>query len=141
MVPSKAFRPEETSDMRDGAAYRNGLRDGRSVLLDGVPVADVTTHPAFRNAVASFARLYDHQADPANRDRLTFALEDGTRAHKAWSLPRSHAELVARRHAIAEWCALSCGFLGRSPDHLATTLTGMMIGLPAMRAFDAARAD
>ncbi len=127
--------------MRDGTAYTSRLRDGRVVLLDGEPVADVTTHPAFRNAVASFARLYDHQVDPAHRDRLTFALADGTRVHKAWSLPRTHAELVDRRHAIAEWCALSCGFLGRSPDHLATTLTGMMIGLPALRGFDAARAD
>lgn len=127
--------------VRDGVAYRNGLNDGRAVLLDGEPVADVTTHPAFRNAVSSFARLYDHQADPAHRDRLTFDIGGGVRVHRAWSLPRSHAELVERRHAIAEWSALNGGFLGRSPDHLATTLTGMMIGLPAMRALDAARAD
>lgn len=126
--------------IRDGAAYRAALNDGRTVLLDGQPVSDVTSHPAFRNAVASFARLYDHQCDPANRERVTFEI-GGARVHKAWSLPRSHADMVERRHAIAEWCALSCGFLGRSPDHLATTLTGMMIGLPVMRGFDEARAD
>ncbi|QIB35570.1 4-hydroxyphenylacetate 3-hydroxylase family protein [Ancylobacter pratisalsi] len=126
--------------VRDGAEYRSGLNDGRRVLIDGEPVADVTTHPAFRNAVASFARFYDLQADPANRERLTFEV-GGARVHKAWSIPRSHAELVDRRRAIAESAALHCGFLGRSPDHLATTLTGMMIGLPVMAGFDAARAE
>ncbi len=126
--------------VRDGASYVQSLRDGRRVLLNGEPVDDVTTHPAFRNAIASFARLYDHQADPANRARVTFPVGD-RRVHLAWSLPRSHADLVTRRQAIAEWSALNLGFLGRSPDHLATTLTGIRIGLPALRGFDAARAD
>jgi 4-hydroxyphenylacetate 3-monooxygenase len=126
--------------VRNGAAYISGLNDGRRVLIDGEPVPDITIHPAFRNAVASFARLYDYQADPANIDRITMQLGQ-TRVHRAWSLPRTHADLVQRRHAIAEWSALNFGFLGRSPDHLANTLGGIMIGLPAMRAFDAARAD
>jgi 4-hydroxyphenylacetate 3-monooxygenase len=126
--------------MRTGAEYRAALHDGRCVLLDGERVADVTRHPAFRNAVASFARLYDHQCDPANAERMT-AEVDGLRANRAWTLPRNHAELVLRRKAIAEWSALNFGFLGRSPDHLATTLGGMMIGLPQLRALDRDRAD
>ncbi len=32
----------------------------------------MTQHPAFRNAVASFARLYDFQAAPENRELMTF---------------------------------------------------------------------
>ena len=35
-----------------GAEYLESLRDGREVYIDGERVADVTTHPAFRNAVA-----------------------------------------------------------------------------------------
>ncbi len=32
---------------RSGDEYVRGLRDGRTVLLNGERVADVTTHPAF----------------------------------------------------------------------------------------------
>ena len=41
-----------------GAEYIASLRDGREVYIDGERVADVTAHPAFRNAVRSIARLY-----------------------------------------------------------------------------------
>ena len=34
-------------------------RDGREVYIYGERVKDVTTHPAFRNAARSIARLYD----------------------------------------------------------------------------------
>ncbi len=45
-----------------GADHIQSLRDGRTVYIDGQQVDDVTTHPAFRNAVASAAALYDYQA-------------------------------------------------------------------------------
>ncbi|MEO0763839.1 MAG: 4-hydroxyphenylacetate 3-hydroxylase N-terminal domain-containing protein, partial [Pseudomonadota bacterium] len=51
--------------IRNGQAYRDALRDGRAVHIDGERVTDVTAHPAFRNAVASYAAMYDFQADPA----------------------------------------------------------------------------
>src|SRR5207302_2941483 len=34
-----------------GAEYVESLRDGRDMYIDGERVADVTAHPAFRNAV------------------------------------------------------------------------------------------
>ena len=42
-----------------GAEYLESLRDGREVYVYGERVKDVTTHPAFRNAARSIARLYD----------------------------------------------------------------------------------
>src|SRR5262245_13073283 len=47
-----------------GAEYLASLRDGREVYIYGERVADVTTHPAFRNAARSVARLYDALHDP-----------------------------------------------------------------------------
>src|SRR6266550_3151979 len=41
-----------------GAEYLESLRDGREVYVYGERVQDVTTHPAFRNAARSIARLY-----------------------------------------------------------------------------------
>jgi 4-hydroxyphenylacetate 3-monooxygenase len=54
--------------MRSGADYLASLRDGRQVFVDGERVEDVTTHPAFREAARSVARLYDIAAAPENRD-------------------------------------------------------------------------
>lgn len=128
--------------IRDGAAYVGGLRDGRRVIIDGKPVEDVTTHPAFRNAVASFARLYDMQAAPEHRELMTVPWgDDGRRVNRAWTLPRSHADLVLRRQAIERWSELHLGFLGRSPDHLATTLGGMIMGIEMLRSESPERAD
>src|SRR6186713_910946 len=42
-----------------GAEFLESLRDGREVYIYGERVKDVTTHPAFRNAAASAAKLYD----------------------------------------------------------------------------------
>ena len=63
---------------KTGADHLRSLRDGRAVYIDGERVADVTTHPAFGNAVHTAAALYDHQARPENLERLTFAPEGGS---------------------------------------------------------------
>ena len=53
---------------KTGADHIKSLRDGRTVYIDGKLVADVTEHPAFRNAVRSAAALYDFQAQPENSE-------------------------------------------------------------------------
>ena len=54
-----------------GKEYLETLRDGREVYCYGERVADVTAHPAFRNAARSIARLYDSLHDPKHKDVLT----------------------------------------------------------------------
>jgi 4-hydroxyphenylacetate 3-monooxygenase len=48
-------------------------------------------------------------------------------------MPRSYEEMVQRRKALTAWSALSCGFLGRSPDHLASALIGQRMGIEVFR--------
>jgi 4-hydroxyphenylacetate 3-monooxygenase len=60
-------------NVKTGADHLASLRDGREVYIDGERVADVTAHPAFRNATRAAAALYDYQAQPENLERLTFA--------------------------------------------------------------------
>lgn len=116
--------------MKTGADHLHSLRDGRMVYLDGQLIEDVVTHPAYRNAVRSAAQLYDFQAAPANLERLTFVSPtSGDRIHRCWQLPRSYTELVQRREASAAWAELTYGFMGRSPDHVASCLSGMVMGL------------
>ncbi|MEZ5924297.1 MAG: 4-hydroxyphenylacetate 3-hydroxylase N-terminal domain-containing protein [Hyphomicrobiaceae bacterium] len=130
-----------TNRIRDGAAYLAALNDGRRVFIDGKLVDNVTTNPAFQNAVASFARLYDMQAQEANRELMTVPWGEGRRVNRSWLLPRCHADLVLRRQAIERWSELHLGFLGRSPDHLATTLGGMMMGLDVIKSASFRRAE
>ncbi|MBU8544604.1 MULTISPECIES: 4-hydroxyphenylacetate 3-hydroxylase family protein [Roseomonadaceae] len=121
--------------VKDGAAHLRSLRDDRTIFIDGRRVQDVTTDPAFAGAVASAAALYDYQArHPAD---MTFTTETGAQANLAWSLPRNHAELVTRRRAMERWAEQSCGMIGRSPDHVASTFAGFMMGL---HAYEPARA-
>jgi 4-hydroxyphenylacetate 3-monooxygenase len=119
---------------KTGAEHIKSLKDGRTVYIDGQLVADVTEHPAFRNSVRSTAMLYDFQARPENAELMTFK-PDGSnrRINRAWQMPRNHAEMVQRRKALEAWARLSCGFMGRSPDHLASALVGQRIGLEIFR--------
>ncbi len=132
------------AEVKTGADHLATLRDGREVYIDGERVGDVTTHPAFRNVVHQVAALYDHQARPENIERLTFAASPGSgyaRINRSWLRPRNHAELVARREAMAEWAEQSGGFLGRAPDHVASSLVGQVIGIDVLRRHGEARAQ
>ncbi|WP_454631731.1 4-hydroxyphenylacetate 3-hydroxylase family protein [Bradyrhizobium cenepequi] len=126
---------------KDGKSYLSSIRDGRSIFIDGRHVSDVTTDPCFRNAVASAARLYDYQAAPENLEQMTFASpSSGARVSLGWQLPKTYGDLVRRRQALERWAELSCGMIGRSPDHVASTLAGFRMGLAAFSEYDPKRA-
>jgi len=126
---------------KTGAEHIKSLKDGRTVYIDGKLVTDVTEHPAFRNAVKSAAMLYDFQARPENAELMTF-VPDGSnrRVSRAWQMPRNYAEMVQRRKALQAWAALSYGFMGRSPDHLASALVGQRMGIEVFEKHGADRA-
>jgi len=126
---------------KDAATHLASLRDGRTVWLRGAPVGDVTSHPAFRNAVRSAAALYDFQAAAENLELMTFAAPGSERrVSRCWQLPTSYAELVMRRRALVAWAETHFGFMGRSPDHVASCLGGMVMGIDVFRAYDERRA-
>jgi 4-hydroxyphenylacetate 3-monooxygenase len=134
-----------TADCKTGAEHLAALRDGRAVYIDGEPVADVTTHPAFRNAVRSAAALYDFQSSSENLERMTFTPPgnySGGKRHinRCWQRPQDYQELVQRRQALVAWAEQSGGFVGRSPDHVASSLLGQTIGIEVFRRHGEARA-
>ncbi|MDN3297027.1 4-hydroxyphenylacetate 3-hydroxylase N-terminal domain-containing protein [Streptomyces ficellus] len=116
---------------RSGQEYLASLRDGREIWLDGERVEDVTSHPAFRNTAASVARLYDLAHDSAHTPVLT---QGGV--HRAYAIPRSYEDLVARRAAYKVWAEASFGFLGRTPDYMAGGAAGFA-ALPGVFTTDA----
>ena len=119
---------------KTGAEHIASLRDGRTVYIDGQLVPDVTTHPAFRNAVQSAGALYDFQAQPENIELLTFKPEGSNRrVNRAWQMPRSYDEMIQRRKALQAWAGVHYGFMGRSPDHVASALVGQRMGIDVFR--------
>ncbi len=128
--------------VRTGQQHLDSLRDGRQVYLEGELVEDVVDHPGYRNAVRTAASLYDFQADPQNLELMTFeSPTSGERVNRSWQLPESYEELVARRKAMEAWAECTYGYMGRSPDHVASSLAGMMMRLDLFRAHGEERAD
>jgi 4-hydroxyphenylacetate 3-monooxygenase len=111
--------------MRTGSDYLRSLNDGRRVFVDGEHVNDVTAHVAFREAARSVARLYDIAAAPEVRERMTFiSPATGEPVLRAYQIPRSHADLRARRLFSETWAEATFGLMGRSPDHVAGFFCG-----------------
>jgi len=87
--------------IRTGEEYRESIRDGREVWIDGERVTDVTTHPAFRPIVDVRARIYDLAHDQATRDVMSYVDEEtGERCPTGSKLPRSVADWRAKRLAV-----------------------------------------
>ena len=127
--------------LKTGDMHVRSLRDGRTVFVDGERVADVTSHPAFRNTVASIAKLFDHASAPENAEVMTYTVpETGARANRIWQLPTTYDELVTRRRGLESWTELHAGYIGRAPDHVASCIGGMAMGENIFAAYDPARA-
>src|SRR5579884_4237332 len=110
--------------MRSGRDYLQALRDERAVYLSGQRVRDVAAQPAFAAAAQTVAQLYDLALDPANDMRYTPAGGTAGEANRVFLIPRSAADLTARRLASTCWAHATHGFFGRGPDHVAGFLAG-----------------
>ncbi|MDQ1131329.1 4-hydroxyphenylacetate 3-monooxygenase, oxygenase component [Microbacterium sp. SORGH_AS_0888] len=111
---------------RTGSQYLARLDDRTTEIhIDGeVVTSAVSRHPAFSSVARSFARLYDLQHDPAHRGDLTFpSPATGEPVPVSFLAPRTTDDLVRRRAGMQVWARDSAGFLGRTPDYLASALT------------------
>src|SRR5277367_2598020 len=127
---------------KTGSQHAQSLNDGRQVFINGQLVANVGEHPAFRRTAQTIGGLFDFAARLENADLMTFEHSEanGRRANRIWQLPRSYQDLVVRRKAPEAWAELHGGFLGRAPDHVASCLSGMVMGVEVFESYDPARA-
>jgi 4-hydroxyphenylacetate 3-monooxygenase len=110
--------------LRAGDDYLASIRDGRRVYIGSELVRDVTTHPAFRNSARSFGDIYDRKRSPENVEATSYE-ENGER-YSAWYLKARDRDGLRKRaethRRVASW---TYGLLGRSPDHVASFVTGL----------------
>ncbi len=122
--------------MRSGAEYLDRIADdGRTVILDGASVDDVTSHPAFHGVAQTIGGLYDWAREHA-ADMAVACESAGTTVNRVFAIPRTREDLERRRAAIKAWSRLSHGFVGRGPDHVGAFFAGFAA---APDVFDASR--
>lgn len=87
--------------LRTGEEYRESLRDGRQVWINGEKVEDVSTHPAFKPIVDVRARVYDMAHEDKYRDLMSYTADDGNErnciGHK---LPKTQQDWQDKRTAL-----------------------------------------
>jgi 4-hydroxyphenylacetate 3-monooxygenase len=87
--------------IRTGDEYRESIRDGREVWIDGDRVDDVPTHPAFAPIVDVRARIYDMAHEAASRELMSYVDSDtGERNAVALKPPRTREDWHAKRRAV-----------------------------------------
>src|SRR3954467_14401936 len=117
--------------LKSGAEHLRQLRDGRAVYIGAEKVTDVTSHPAFRNAARTVAGLYDLKNSPA------LSYEEGGERHSNYFLKAKSGEDLSKRTEIHRAIAgASYGLLGRSPDHVASFVTGMAMNAPVFGPYE-----
>lgn len=125
--------------VKTGDQHIGSLRDGRHVIVDGSVVDDVTTSKSFKNICKTAGRYYDMQAASENRNQMMFRSPSNDKLiGRAWQLPTNYEELYERRLVLEKIAESTCGMMGRSADHVASTLSGIYMGLDVLRQFDTA---
>jgi aromatic ring hydroxylase len=108
--------------IRTGAQYIEGLKDQRTVWLDGRAV-DVTTDPVLAGSVRGMAGYFDWQTRHAS-DCIVENPTVGEATNASLLIPRNAADLAARSKAFDRLARYSFGMLGRTPDYVNVTLSG-----------------
>jgi 4-hydroxyphenylacetate 3-monooxygenase len=87
--------------LRTGAQYRDSLKDGRQVWMNGERVKDVPTHPAFKPIVDIRARIYDLAHEKATKPAMSYR-DDQTGEDNCigYKLPFVAEDWLAKRRAI-----------------------------------------
>jgi len=84
--------------IRTGQEYRDSIRDGRRIWINGERVADVTTHPQFKPLVDIRARIFDMQHEEAHQDLMTVT-QDGELNALGSALPYTQDDWWSKRRA------------------------------------------
>ena len=86
--------------LRTGQQYRESLRDGRVVWMEGQRVDDVTQHAAFKPLVDIRATMFDMTHSSEHRDLLTYSDESGEKCARLLKMPFAREDWYLRRKGV-----------------------------------------
>jgi 4-hydroxyphenylacetate 3-monooxygenase len=118
---------DQRTALRTGEEFRAGLRDGRTVFVGDRLVEDVTTEPSLGPGIDLMASMFDAQFDPETEEITTFFdAELGLRVNRAWQVPKTREEMLARRKLMEYTSFKTAGTFGRPPDLGPTIALGLL---------------
>ena len=119
--------------IKTGEQYRQSLRDGRKLYVDGRLVEDVTACPSMQGVIGTIAELYDDQHNPAYRDVLTYkSPTSGESVSKTYLDARTLDDLHGLAGCYHLRAMRTFGLMGRLTDFMSAFLVDTVIGLRAM---------
>ncbi len=119
--------------IKTGEQYRQSLRDGRKLYVDGRLVEDVTTCPSMQGVIGTIAALYDDQHNPAYSDVLTYkSPTSGERVSKTYLDAKTLDDLHGLAGCYHLRAMRTFGLMGRLTDFMSAFLVDTVIGLRAM---------
>lgn len=123
--------------IRTGEDYRESLRDGRKVYMNGEEIADVTTHPAFKPIVDIRARIYDMAHEPATAEIMSYIdPRTGERNAIGPKLPRTRDDWRAKRLAVDTVLDDIGGIVTRTGDETAGEMWSLFDGQDLLNEVD-----
>ena len=85
--------------IRTGQQYRDSIRDGRAVYMDGERVRDVASHPMLKPLTDVRAHIYDMQHDADTKPVMTVT-QDGEENAVGNILPKTREDWDKKRKAV-----------------------------------------
>jgi 4-hydroxyphenylacetate 3-monooxygenase len=87
--------------LRTGEQYRDSLRDGRQIWIDGEKVKDPTVHPAFKPIIDVRARIYDMAHEQGSKETMSYKdPATGQENNIGYKLPHTQEDWHAKRRAV-----------------------------------------
>ena len=88
--------------IRTGDQYRDSIRDGRAIWMNGEKIKDATTHPAFKPIIDARARFYDLAHEARTQDTMSYVADEktGERNNIGYKLPHTQQDWWDKRKAV-----------------------------------------
>ena len=86
--------------IRTGQQYRDSIRDGRQIWINGERVGDVTVHPMFKPLVDIRARIHDMAHEAEHADIMAYQDSAGETNAVSTKLPLTPEDWQAKRTAV-----------------------------------------
>ena len=127
--------------IRTGRQYRESLRDGRPVYVNGERITDVTEYPPFRGMVDTLASIYDLQHGTEQGVLCYPSPRTGEPVSTSFLAARTVEEVARRMRGEERRCEESFGLLGRLPDFCNALVTDVAAIAPVVAQSDARLAE